>query len=298
MVLSDGPAGVRGGVVGRAPDLGQPAVADRARRELGRGPRRAPRRPARGGGAAQGRRRPARAGRQPPPQPAGRAQLRVLLRGPGARRPDRRGVRARRAGRRGRRDGQALRRQRVRDRPLDRRRARRRAHAARAVPRPVRARLARGPAMGVHGRLQRGERHDDDREPAARRPARGRVGLRRRRDVGLDRDALGRGGGPGRDGPRRCPGRRRRGATPCSPRCATAACPRRRSTRRSAACSASPRGSARSRAWRRPSPRRRPRPTRRRPPRSCARPRRPAPCSCATPAACCRSRARVCAASR
>ena len=98
LVVSDGPAGVRGETWDERDTLGQRAVADGARRDLGRGAGRAPRRAARRRVAAQGRRRAARADRQPAPHAVRRAALRVLQRGPAADRADRRRLRARRAG--------------------------------------------------------------------------------------------------------------------------------------------------------------------------------------------------------
>ena len=93
------------------------------------------------------------------------------------------------------------------------RRAGRRARAAGALPRPVRGDRARGRRVVGHGRLQRRQRAADDREPAAaRHPAR-RVGLRRGRHVGLvrhphDGAVRQRGARPGDAGARRAVGRR------------------------------------------------------------------------------------------
>ena len=101
--------------------------------------------------------------------PLGGRGLRVVRRGPGADRPDRRGLRPRAPSGGGRRGGQALRGQRLRDRPLDLRRAGRRARAARAVPGPVRGLRARGGRGSGDDRLQPGQRrHHDRARPAAR----------------------------------------------------------------------------------------------------------------------------------
>ena len=125
----------------------------------------------------------------------------MLLRGPAAHRADRGRLRARPAGPGGRRDGQALHLQRLGDRADVGGRPRRRADAARALPGAVRGNRARGRRLGGDGLLQRGQRVDDDGEPAAaRHPAR-RVGLRRPGHVGLDGDQGHRGGRPGRAGP-------------------------------------------------------------------------------------------------
>ena len=60
--------------------------------------------------------------------------------------------------------------------------------AARAVPGAVRGVRPGGGRLADHGRLQQRQRRADDRErPAAAGRAQGRVGLRRRRDVGLAR---------------------------------------------------------------------------------------------------------------
>ena len=141
--------------LGRAGPVGERAVADRARGDLGRGSRRTARRPARVRGQAQGRRRRARADRQPPPHSVRRAAFRVLQRGSAADRADRGQLRVRAPGRRRRRHRQAFRRQRLRDRTDDSGRAGRRADAARAVPRAVRVDRPRGRRLVGDGRVQR-----------------------------------------------------------------------------------------------------------------------------------------------
>ena len=211
--------------LGRARDVGQRPVPDRARRDLGRAAGRAARRPARRGGPPQGRGRAARPDRQPASDAVGRPALRVLLRGSAAHRPHRHGVRARPAVRRGGGDGEALRRQRLRDRAHDRRRPGGRADVAGALSRSVRGDRPGRAAVAGDGGLQRRERPDHDGEPAAGRPTEVGMGLRRRGRVRLDGDPQHRGVRPGRARPgdarpARALGRRprRRGARRCGAR--------------------------------------------------------------------------------
>ena len=131
-------------------------------------------------GARAGRRGRARPGHQHQALAAVRAQLRVLLRGPAARR------RARCRARRGhaepgrRRVAEALRRQQPGDRPDAGQRRGRRAHAARDLPARVRAGGDPGAAVDGDVRLQPGQRRLRVAAPlAAHRGAARRVGLRR-----------------------------------------------------------------------------------------------------------------------
>ncbi len=222
MVTSDGPSGVRGIDPGRKQPLQLPALPVRARRHLGSRARPRARRGPRRRGAEQGRGHPPGPDDQPHAHPAGRAGLRVLLRGPGADRPDRGRLRDRRPVGRGRDHGEALRRQRLGDRAVDLRRTHRRAGTARAVPGPVRGLRPGSRHRRGHGRLQPGQRQPDDRaRPAARRGAQARVGfhrpghlrLGRHPQHGADRGRRARPGharaqpvlgpGPGRGGPGR-----------------------------------------------------------------------------------------------
>ena len=157
IVMSDGPAGVRGELWDeRDPAANVPSpTALAATWDVARG--RAPRAPAGFRVPPQGRRRAPGTHREPAPLAVRRPPLRVLLRGPVADRRDRRRLRPRAAVRGRRRDGQALRRQRLRDRALHVERRRRRACPARALPRPVRDDPRRR-AVGDHGRLQRRQR--------------------------------------------------------------------------------------------------------------------------------------------
>ena len=153
--------------------------------------RRTRRRRARGGGARERRARAARTDGEHPAHADRRSQLRVLRRGSGALGAAHRRVRAWAPGARRRRLRQALRRQRRRVGAPSRQRRDGRAHAARGVSRAVRGRGARGRRVDGDGRLQPPRRHALHRAPAAahRHPAR-RVELRRRGDLGLDRDAV------------------------------------------------------------------------------------------------------------
>ena len=124
LVVSDGPAGVRGETLGRARPLRQRPLADRAGGDAGtRSWIERLGRPAGAEADARASTSLLAPDGQPAPHAVRRAALRVLQRGSAAHRADRRRLRARAAGRRRRRDGQALRRQRLRDRALDARRA-------------------------------------------------------------------------------------------------------------------------------------------------------------------------------
>ena len=130
----------------------------RHRRQLGPG----------AGGGARGPRRargarprvPGTAGThgEPAPVAAGRAQLRVLLRGPAALGSTRRRLRARRPVGGRLRDRQALRRERRRVRTLLHQLGDRRALAARALSAALRARRPRGRRTGDHDGLQPAQR--------------------------------------------------------------------------------------------------------------------------------------------
>ena len=128
MVLSDGPAGVRGTRFDSANPSTSLPCPDRAWRDVGRASSsRSSTARARARGAVQRRRRDPRPDRQHRPHAAQRPRLRVLLRGPAADLPHRGRLRARRAvgGRGG--DREALRGQRFGDRAPHLRRARHRA---------------------------------------------------------------------------------------------------------------------------------------------------------------------------
>ena len=169
----------------------------------------------------------------------GRPHLRVLLRGPAPDGPPRRRLRAGGAGGRGRVLHQALRLQRPGARTDDHQRRGLRARSPGDPPRRLRSRRPGGRRLVRDDRLQQGQR---DLLRRAARPDRadlaGRVGLRRRRHVGLVRHALDRAGGarrarsrdagparlvrplPGRRRPRRDRrrvGGRRAGAPPAAP---------------------------------------------------------------------------------
>ena len=119
-----------------------------------------------------------------------------------------------RPGRRRGRDRQALRGQRLRDRALHAStRGSTSARCASSTWRRSRRSSREARRVGGHGRLQRRQRHHDDREPDAARHPQGRVGLRRRRDVRLVRRPLDRGGRQRRRSTWSCPARRARGAT-------------------------------------------------------------------------------------
>ena len=154
-------------------------------------------------GAVQGRPRAARADGLHRAHPPGRAHLRVLLRGPAADGPPRRRLRRGRAGGRCRVLHQALRLQRPGARADDDQRRGPRACPARDPPPRLRGSRAGGGRLVRDDGLQQGRRHLLRR---AARPHRGdppgRVGVRRRRHVGLVRHALDGAGGDRRPRPR------------------------------------------------------------------------------------------------
>jgi hypothetical protein len=161
-----------------------------ARRDL-RSRARAPRRRGhRRRGARQGCAGAARPDGEHPSLAARGPQLRVLLRGSTPLGATRGGIRRGRAGPRCRRVRQALRLQRLRVRaPHDQLRGGA-ACDARDLPAALRGGRRGIEGVVVHGRLQQAERHLRLRAPLApRRPARRRVGLRRRRHLRLVRDA-------------------------------------------------------------------------------------------------------------
>ena len=187
--VSDGPAGARGTSWDGVRSASFPC-GSAARRHVGPGPDPRRRAGARAGGPVEERARAARPDGQPPPHADRRAQLRVLQRGPGPHRRARRRLHRGAAGGRRRRLRQAPRRQRHRVRADDDLVGDRRAHVARAVPRPVRGGRAAGRHAGRDECVQPAQRHLLRRAPvAAHRGAARRVGVRRRRDQRLVRDA-------------------------------------------------------------------------------------------------------------
>ena len=186
------------------------------------------------GGSGQGVSGAAGPHDQPAPQPAGRAQLRVLQRGSDSDRAGGRCVCAGGAVARGGHHAQALRGQRLRVRAQHHRLPGGRAHPAGAVSGAVRARGARRRHLGADECLQPAQRHLLLRERVAADPGvAGGVGLRRVRDLRLVRGPVHRGVGPSgaepgdaRTGPvvqpgsdRRGPGRGRDGRGPSRPDC-------------------------------------------------------------------------------
>ena len=168
VVVSDGPAGSAARPGTSATPRRTCPSPDRAGRHLGRDRGRA-RRPAAGRrGPAQGRGRAARAHGQPAPHPARRPPLRVLLRGPAAHRQDRR--RLRRAACRAAGVGATVKHFVANDSETERmtfdvrvdERTLRELYLA-----PFEASSREAGAVGGDGRLQRGQRRHDDREPAA-----------------------------------------------------------------------------------------------------------------------------------
>ena len=200
--VSDGPSGVRGdSLIGRR-SLSLPCgTRDRVDLEpvAGGPPGRSPGRR----GAVQGSPRAARTDGLHRAHSPGRARLRVVLRGPAADGSPRRRLRGGRAAGWCRVLHQALRLQRPGARADDDQRRGPRACPARDPPPGLRGGRAGGRRVVGHDGLQQGRRHLLRR---AARPHRGdpagRVGVRRRRHVGLVRHALDGAGGGRRPRPR------------------------------------------------------------------------------------------------